>query len=153
MREIIFRGKDTDTGEWVYGYYVELCDPCRKPIRNIERVSYRIYTGVADSETSGEGYNFTEEWYEVDPDTVGQYIGLKDKNGNKIFKGDILAVCVLPFTHEEKPVTVVFDKNEACFILVIDEKTKSFYRFQDIMECEVIGNVVDNPELLKGGEE
>lgn len=67
MREYLFKGKRKDNGEWVYGYYVELFDT------NKNEKSYRIYTGIAEKDTD-EWY---EEFYEVIPETVGQYTGRK----------------------------------------------------------------------------
>ena len=133
-REILFRGKCIEDsckerGKWVYGYLVycheeyELDKPRVAEI--IETDAARLYAGE---------YNY---WcaHEVDPETVRQYVGYNDKNGNKIFEGDIVTA-----SWGYRGV-VEFDS----FIYAEMESTIS----DDI---EVIGNVWDNPEMLEKGE-
>ena len=134
MREILFRGKRKGIGEWVYGYYAYCTDGCE--------FSHRIHTTFA--ETYG-GENLSPVWFEVIPETVGQYTGLTDKNGKKVFTGDIVKA---------------FGKNYQC---VFDEYNFE-YEFGNPKESfglacvynkdvEMIGNIHDNPELLKGSVE
>lgn len=132
MREILFRGKRTDNCEWAEGYYYkakycrtddELCDYITVP--------------------HPKEYNEPSSHYIVNPETIGQYTGLKDKNGTKIFEGDIVA---MPDYGGGKHKAVVYFKGGK---FAVDG---SNYHFKDIApkRMEVIGNIHDNPELLEG---
>ena len=145
MREILFRGKRIDNGEWVYGGYAHIYS---NPNTDI------IVTGrMCLYEDSGE---LTMEARNIDPSTIGQYTGLTDKNGKKIFEGDILKIIhkyQSPFDDDTKEYTdittdvVFFDDEGLCFsygkspfLCVADNVTA---------EYEVVGNIYDNPELLE----
>lgn len=128
MREILFRAKRLDNGEWVEGYYAKR-----------HGVPY-IY----------ENRDCPQSIYEIDADTICQYTGLTDKNGQKIWENDILdckdRVTVVKWHTPCGTWDSVFVryKGELCSngIQVVEWK----YR------AEVIGNIFDNQELLKGGE-
>ena len=135
MREILFRGKRVDNGEWIYGDVVQF------PTHGIVR--------IVEQEPSYKDA-------EVDSETVGQYTGMTDKNGKKIFEGDILKIVhkyQSPFDDDTKEYidittdVVFFDDEGLCFsygkspfLCVADNVTA---------EYEVVGNIHDNPELLE----
>lgn len=131
MREILFRGKRTDNGEWVYGFYCPVCFgffPCSPAI---------ICKELMDS-----GCWKPEE---VIPETVGQYTGLNDKNGKKIFEGDTVSIS----GELKRTYTCVWE--EYNFEYEFDNKTMSFgLACVDSDDIEVIGNIHDNPELIGG---
>ena len=127
MREIIFRGKRVKNNEWVYGSFLKQAG---------ERISK---DEVAPIECWI--YGMRGETALVDPETVGQYTGLTDKNGTKIFEGDIVKV-------ENALVRGIFAVEycgiSACFIVSHGERRY----FLGGCNSEVIGNIHDNSELL-----
>ena len=138
MREILFRGKRADNGEWVEGFTV------RQPsaVQIGESSPWYISVPPIDPDDNGGYYNVLAE-------TVGQYTGLTDKNGKKIFEGDIV---LLDFS-DGIPETgdIVWSRTGARFKFNSPDGTKYGIDVTDVFE--VIGNIHDNPELLKGGEE
>lgn len=131
MREILFRGKRTNDGKWIEG---SLCTTLPSDAE-CYTISY-----------FDEGIYYTEE--DVIPDTVGQYTGLTDKNGKKIFEGDIMPVYEQGMEYYYK---VVY--NGDCFMLaMLDSEQGSYPLSVKNTISEIIGNIHDNPELLKGGD-
>ena len=132
MREILFRGKRTDNGEWVEG-----------DLLHYESGEMAICKGF-----SKYGYEATEiiGRYKVIPETVGQFTGLTDKNGVRIFEGDI----VTGYFNHEKIVGYVFYGGSAQFFIQRDGIYGIGLNNSDCW-LEVIGNIHDNPELLEGG--
>ena len=124
MREIKFRGKRIDNGEWVYGFLVE--SQTQKYI-------------VGNMVESNEEYCNLEYWWPVIPETVGQFTGLKDKNGREIYEGDILRWEDM-FNFE-----VRWLDSQARFYSV----NTSAVSTQWTEYCTIIGNIYENPELLK----
>ena len=130
-REILFRGKRMDNGEWTYGYY------CPKPYSHFPCEATIFPSETIDRDWHGE---------RVDPDTVGQFIGLCDKNGVRIFEGDIIE-----YTDgcNDWLGAVKYDGDDAQFVVrFIGGDVESFDNLYSV-DCEVIGNVHDNPELLE----
>ena len=131
MRDILFRGKRLDNGVWIEGFFVEK----KYPLRESDVCSAFILAQHGDSFV----------WYPVDPSTVGQYTGLTDKNGKRIWEGDVLTV-----DGEVGCFELKFNENTAMFIMDGDAIRASFNIF-GTDEVEVVGNIHDNPELLEGG--
>ena len=142
MREILFRAKRIDNGEWVSGYYVYdyahnahfifknqlVCPNCI----NDRRIDY----SVCD--------------YEIDPDTLCQYTGKSDEDGEKIFEGDIVGFIDLYSTESGYSESsclgeVIWSKEECCFHVTNRLSAESW---EVLDECKVVGNVFDNKELL-----
>ena len=132
MREILFRGKRVKNNEWVYGSFLKQAG---------ERISK---DEVAPIECWI--YGMRGETALVDPETVGQYTGLTDKNGTKIFEGDVVMKRTY---HKKKPCEVVF--GVGCFHCGWGggSSTKDHPYLLNDKQIEVIGNIYDNPELLK----
>ena len=129
MREILFRGKRKDNGQWVEGSL--------------------LYDSEQNEGFIAENFEDRAAYIrEVIPETVGQYTGLIDKNGKKIFEGDLLKwidriVKVVWFE-----LNAQFDCKFVCY--ANDKIVKNFKGIEprDWHECDVIGNIHDNPELL-----
>jgi len=126
MREILFRGKSTKNNKWAYGYYV--------------------YDGILKEHLIlwNEDNEYADRGEYIDPKTLGQYTGLKDKNENKIFEGDILSYS---------------DINESTgkYIVKWKDSSSQFVAMNDINfiptwiwdKLQIIGNIHDNKELIK----
>lgn len=146
MREILFRAKRIDNGKgnWVFGNLrVDKYNPEHDPHGCPSRVETSIY--VNDANKPWSGYIA-----DVNPATVGQYTGLTDKNGTKIFEGDIVKIT------DDNDNTDFSDGGIGnvefiCGLWYVSGKPQN--GLWDLMQgyyCEVIGNIHDNPELLEG---
>lgn len=139
MREILFRGKRLGNGEWVEGYYAK----CQEPINH--GIGY-----ILPKVKSLEFGNIIciGGFIEVIPDTIGQYTGLTDRNGTRIFEGDIVEVG--DFNSEDGYGEIMWDEQTARFA-ISGSTNILFADFDNYFgnEIEVIGNIHDNPELLK----
>lgn len=127
MREILFRGKCLDNGEWIEG------DLKHDDLDFDTDIVYIYFHNKIEGRY---------ETAEVDPATIGQFTGIYDKNGKRIFEGDIIEYKTI-YEWDKKPIKraeVVFENGMFSPAGVI----------MDLSRSKIIGNVHDNPELLKG---
>ena len=146
MREILFRGKRLDNGEWVEGWYQP-----ETTIKHWDGIQETVGVTIAYKVEDG----FLEDTL-VDPPTVGQYTGLKDKNGKRIFEGDIIQYYERQFCGKDTPVCDVVAYTEGGFAVksyfLNNWLWDSVHGNIQLRDVEVIGNIHDNPELQKGGD-
>lgn len=145
MREILFRGKRTDNGEWVEGYYVAANYHWHK--HGIHR-DWIICNACANG-----GWFALGEKHPVIGNTVGQFTGLTDENGKKIFEGDIVCQTGADNRPDEYAVVRYGEFNCSCCHGVYGWFFEGIkYDFADIRRPEwhiIIGNIHDNPELVE----
>lgn len=143
MREIIFRGKRKDNGEWIYGYLTKHMF-----------AGYTEYTAIVRKEVKAiykQGTEYVYNSYEVIPETVGQYTGLTDKNGNKIFEWDIHKFNKNLFVAKYGAYCDFESDAEGYGWFFRNIKTGDCYTFYGNEKdyVNIIGNIHDNSELLE----
>ena len=136
MREILFKAKRLDNGEWVEGYYRRI--PCM---------------GLHEHYIMPQNPKNRLEQYEIDPDTLCQYTGLTDKNGNNIWENDIVRRIVrrtdLYVVSEPSVGFIEYDLENTSFLIHWTDKVEysPTHHWKD--RLEVIGNIFDNADLLE----
>lgn len=147
-REILFKAKLKDwktnpqQNKWVEGYYVSMKETTHCFTEDYERNPVKTLHYIAVDTMTDWGLPNKVVCYEIDPDTLCQYTGLKDKNGKKIWENDIVK---LPGLYGNEVGVVEY----LCCAFRVRNSA-----YGSIQLCgEVIGNIFDNPELLKGSEE
>lgn len=136
-REILFKAKRKDNGEWVDGYYL-----------NVAKINHFICTGKIKLDGAVKGV-IAPEMYEIDPDTLCQYTGLTDKNGKKIWENDILKAHLDADYPEDTTYTrILWNETGFCTNENHSRDIETFGKW-DAEHFEVCGNFFDNPELLE----
>lgn len=159
MREILFRGKRVSDGEWVYGYYIKADYQWHK---------HGIHKDwIAVGASANGGWFTLRNRYAVDSETVGQYTGLVDRNGTKIFEGDVVKAVIVRdmgdgTQHREETGIVGYDTIGMMGLIAKYEGSTPVWSdfFHELALngciedywCEVIGNVYDHKELLNDNE-
>ena len=143
MREILFRAKRIDNGEWVEGYYIyhikrTIC-PIGDSVKPDDEQHVIMQDGFSD-------WNMPRNTvvFDIDPETVCQYTGLKDKNGKRIWENDIVSGY---FNHKKITGFIKYGSNAVYYIEIEGSYGIHLDNSEDWLE--VIGNIFDNPELLK----
>ena len=139
MREILFRAKRKDNGEWVEGYLFD--DGFSKPKRYfVGGIVVEPYIGTANDDWNITGIDFCE----IDPETLCQFTGMMDKNGKRIWEDDIVK-------HEISDTLGTVKWYQEDYVgWCVDDVMIDEQQFTDEMwnECEVIGNAFDDKHLL-----
>lgn len=140
MKEVDFRGKDINTGDWIYGSYVA------------------DYT-ISDSYSSYIRPNYrqtVEEMYAIDLHTLGQFIGLYDRNADRIFEGDIVRCtsstensAIYIIQYEEEQLSYVFKTSITKHAYMYSLFDLQQYELGENITFEILGNIYDNPELIE----
>ena len=130
-REIEFRGYNPKNGKWLYGYYL------------VNRGKHYIVPDGIQPPSA------TPEDFEAEPESIGQYTGLKDRDGKKIYEGDIIGGSNGSINGYEWPFKLQIEWNkEACGF-----NTPKWRDMDKTHYYDVVGNVHDNPELVKTTEQ
>ena len=152
MREILFRGKRIDNGQWIYGYYIKATHHWH---------NHGIHEDwVATDTVQNGGWCNVRGKYAVIPETIGQFTGITDENNNKVFEGDIVKAIIHrcygsnPQIREETKI-IAYDSLGILCLKDSEDVWSDFMNELNLSGCiddfyfEIIGNIHDNPELLR----
>lgn len=135
MREILFKAKRIDNGEWVEGYYLKAKNHWHK------HKPHEDWITISTTQEEG-GWRIIYSKYPIDANTICQYTGLTDKNRKKIWENDVVSC--------GGNLVVIWNERFASFCLGKNGWMYNHFFGEAIegCDCEVIGNVFDNPELM-----
>ncbi len=136
-RQIKFRGKDLNTGKWVYGSLLQ-----------DDYGTFQLVDFIDHHET----------WHDIDPNTIGQFTGLHDRTGKEVYEGDVVFWIAIDMRGRGKGEqgAIIWDNPTMSWAILRDNPTSDgrpciISRPFDKKHLEVVGNIHDNPELMKGG--
>lgn len=154
MREILFRGKRVDNGEWVYGFY-NRCEARLTYTEEHYKNNPRSWIQTVENE------GFAGQLVHVDADTVGQYTGLTDKNGNRVYENDILfddfgeSYCIVKFgKYASSSGSERFTANVGFYTAWVGKcqnllrRDLGYWLKSMNNTTSVVGNIHDNPDML-----
>lgn len=148
MREILFKAKRIDNGEWVEGFYYKMAETTYCFAEDYERNPVPEHHYILQERMTDWGLPNQMVQIEVVPETLCQFTGLCDKNGKRIWKNDVVwLVC----DGKEHIYQIVWDNSELDFKATKGEENYGTH-YEYLLCCEeieVIGNIFDNPELLQ----
>jgi hypothetical protein len=145
-RIIKFRGKDIKTGEWVEGFYAMHHVP---ETDNHDKVTgFKEIPCIFNDEPGQRSKG--SYWHEVDPDSVGQFTGCLDKHGNEVYEGDIVEFSeyVADYLLRTHKLEVFYSRGVFHPLAEIFSCGTDYDAGSKMLDCEVIGNIYDNKELL-----
>lgn len=140
MREILFRGKRRDNREWVYGCYYKQTEFCGD---KVEPFGIMIITS-----SESLCYDQALEYYAISEKTVGQFTGLTDKNGKKIFEGDIIEWFAQGESERPDFGYIEYDEQSFAWRVCWQKYDPDWLEGMQSQYITVIGNVFDNKDLL-----
>lgn len=155
MREILFRGKHFKSGKWCIG------NPQFMPTGAVFMLRYANDIKTVTDKNGKNCYDVLFDFDEVIPETVCQYTGLTDKNGNRMFDGDIIDIsyfltknrAVVKFgKYKQSDMSGDYECGNQGFYVSVENDEHDTYRHDLYFyahKCEIIGNIFDNPELLE----
>ena len=164
MRKILFRGKRKDKGEWVEGFYVERDNASWIYPAGNQMISRSLARELRPMHSAKSTQKIMREVFPVDPDTVGQYTGLLDNNGKRIFEGDSVKAVIIRdlgggTQNREETGIIGYDKIGMIGLIAKYAGTipvwSDFFQELTLSGCiddfwfEVIGNIHDNSELME----
>lgn len=147
MREIKFRAKRIYSGEWVYG---QLVIPHIERTRILPDGTIKTIGPQKDAAIYNDLIDPREPWKTVDPDTVGQFTGLTDRNGEEIYEGDIVIIYWFE-DYEDTSLKGIVTWRDCAMKILIQGEEKEYYNSlvaDPFTTYEVIGNIFDNPDLI-----